>query len=323
LLSFSRKQVIEPASLDLNAVVTGMQAMLGRLIREDVKIVLVLQPRLGCVMADRGEVEQVVMNLAVNARDAMPQGGTLTIQTADVDLDEHYAKLHLAVKPGPYVVVTITDTGTGMTPEVKARLFEPFFTTKELGKGTGLGMATVFGIVTRNGGAVDVDSAIGIGTSFKVFFPTTDVTAALTAGSASPEAPAVRKRTVLLVEDEDGLRELTRRLLHRLGYTVVVAAGTEEAMRLFDATPSVDVLLTDVVMPGASGPQLVQQLATRRPGLKVIYMSGYTDESIVQHGVLNSGIAFLHKPFTSDTLGQKIRDVLDRDGSDRPVAVLT
>jgi len=310
LLAFSRKQIIEPTLLDLNVVVTGMQAMLGRLIGEDVKIVVALRPDLALVTADRGQVEQVVMNLAVNARDAMPEGGTLTIETANVELDEHYAKLHLAVKPGPYVGLTVTDTGTGMTPEVQARLFEPFFTTKEPGKGTGLGMATVYGIVMRSGGSVGVYSELGKGTAFKVYFPQADAESVVEA-----PLPLARSRagtqTVLLVEDEEGLRELSRRLLLRHGYTVLVAADAGEALRLFAEHPAIDVLLTDVVMPGASGPELTRKLMEQRPALRVIYMSGYTEEAIAQHGVIKPGVAFLNKPFTSDALGEKIREVLE------------
>jgi CheY-like chemotaxis protein len=244
----------------------------------------------------------------------MPKGGTLTIETANVELDEHYAKTHLDVKPGLYVRLTVTDTGTGMTPQVQARLFEPFFTTKEPGKGTGLGMATVFGIVTRSGGSVGVYSEVGKGTQFKVYFPRADAAEAAerVVDTLSPVArPRAGAQTVLVVEDEDGLRELARRLLQRLGYTVLIAADASEASRLFEENPTIDVLLTDVVMPGASGPELTSQLIEQRPALKVIYMSGYTEDAIVHHGVLKAGIAFLHKPFTSETLGRKIRDVLD------------
>jgi CheY-like chemotaxis protein len=311
LLAFSRKQIIEPTLLDLNVVVAGMQAMLGRLIGEDVKIVVALRPDLALVTADRGQVEQVVMNLAVNARDAMPKGGTLTIETANVELDEHYAKVHLAVKPGPYVGLTVTDTGTGMTPQVQARLFEPFFTTKEPGKGTGLGMATVYGIVMRSGGSVGVYSEVGKGTAFKVYFPRVEA-AEIAVDSPAPLArPHAGTQTVLIVEDEKGLRELAKRLLQRHGYTVLVAGDANEALRLFEENPSIDVLLTDVVMPGASGPELTRQLTEQRPALRVIYMSGYTEEAIVQHGVIKPGIAFLNKPFTSEALGQKIREVLE------------
>ena len=312
LLAFSRKQIIEPTLLDLNVVVAGMQAMLGRLIGEDVTVVVALRPDLALVTADRGQVEQVVMNLAVNARDAMPNGGTLTIETANVELDEHYAKVHLAVKPGSYVGLTVTDTGTGMTPEVQARLFEPFFTTKESGKGTGLGMATVYGIVMRSGGSVGVYSEVGKGTAFKVYFPQADPGALVEDTPAPLARPHAGTQTVLLVEDEKSLRELSRRLLQRHGYTVLVAADAAEALRLFREHPSIDVLLTDVVMPGASGPELTRQLMEERPGLRVLYMSGYTEEAIVQHGVIKPGIAFLNKPFTSEALGQKIREVLEQ-----------
>jgi two-component system cell cycle sensor histidine kinase/response regulator CckA len=313
LLAFSRKQIIEPTRLDLNVVVADMRAMIGRLIGEDVNILLSLWPALASVKADRGQVEQIVLNLAVNARDAMPRGGTLTIQTANVELDEHYAKTHLEVTPGPYVALTVADTGTGMTPQVQARLFEPFFTTKGVGKGTGLGLATVHGIVMRSGGSVTVYSEIGRGTSFRVYFPRADAAEIVV---DTPPPPVSRPRggaqTVLVVEDAGGVRELARRLLRRLGYTVLVAADADEALRLFEQNGSIDVLLTDVVMPGASGPELTRQLVERRPALKVIYMSGYTEEAIVHHGVLDPGIAFLHKPFTSETLGRKIREVLDR-----------
>jgi two-component system, cell cycle sensor histidine kinase and response regulator CckA len=219
--------------------------------------------------------------------------------------------MHRDVKPGPYVVLTVTDTGTGMTPEVQARLFEPFFTTKEPGKGTGLGMATVYGIVTRCGGTVGVYSEVGKGTSFKVYFPPADTTEMIVETPAQPVEAHPGTQTVLVVEDEDGLRELAKRLLQRQGYTVLLAADADEALRLFEQNPSIAVLLTDVVMPGASGPDLTKQLVEQRPELRVIFMSGYTEDAIVQHGVLKPGVAFLHKPFTSETLGRKIRDVLD------------
>jgi CheY-like chemotaxis protein len=242
----------------------------------------------------------------------MPGGGTLTIETANVELDDDYAKTHLSVRPGPHVALTVTDTGTGMTPQVQARLFEPFFTTKEPGKGTGLGLATVYGIVTRAGGSVNVYSEVGRGTSLKVYFPTADAAEIVVEAPPPVARPQARTETVLVVEDAEGLRELARRLLQRQGYTPLIAANAEEALRLFEQNASIDVLLTDVVMPGASGPELARQLVERRPLLKVIYMSGYTEDAIVHHGVLNPGIAFLHKPFTSETLGRKIREVLDR-----------
>jgi two-component system cell cycle sensor histidine kinase/response regulator CckA len=312
LLAFSRKQIIEPTLLDLNTILSDMRPMLGRLIREDVKIMLGLLPRLGCVKADRGQVEQVVLNLIVNAQDAMPSGGTLTIETANVDLDEHYAAMHTEVTPGPYVALTVTDSGIGMSSDVMQHLFEPFFTTKPEGKGTGLGLATVHGIAARNGGSVNAYSEVGRGSSFKVYFPQIGHAATIVDAPAPPPPHAsAGGETVLVVEDSGGLRVLTKRLLETQGYTVVTAGNAEEALRLFDENPSIDVLLTDVVMPGPSGPELTKQLIERRPGLKVIYMSGYTDEAIVQHGVLQPGIAFLHKPFSSGALGRKIRDVLD------------
>ena len=312
LLAFSRKQIIEPTLLDLNVVVTDMRAMLGRLIEENVKVVLSLGPGLAIVKADRGQVEQIVMNLALNSRDAMPTGGTLTIGTANVDLDEHYARTHLEVTPGPYVALMVTDTGTGMTPQVQARLFEPFFTTKEPGNGTGLGLATVHGIATRSGGSVQAYSEEGRGTTFKVYFPRAHGAEAIADAPPPAARPSAGGQTVLVVEDADGLRELARRLLERQGYTVRVAANADEAFRQFEQHPTTEVLLTDVVMPGTSGPELARQLVERHPALKVIYMSGYTEDNIVHHGVLNPGIAFLHKPFTSDTLGRKVREVLDR-----------
>ena len=312
LLAFSRKEIIERTVLDLNVVVADMQAMLGRLIGEDVKVVLSLRPTLAPVKADRGQIEQIILNLAVNARDAMPTGGTLTIETAHVELDENYPRTHLAVTPGPYVVLTVTDTGTGMTPVVQSHLFEPFFTTKETGKGTGLGLATVHGIVARTGGTLNVYSEVGKGTSFKVDFPWADPAEIAVGAPLPPARRHAGSETVLVVEDVESLRALARKPLERQGYTVLVAANADEALRLFEQHTSIDVLLTDVVMPGASGPELTRQLVEQQPALKVIYMSGYTEETIVHHGIVDPGIAFLHKPFTAEALGRKIREVLDR-----------
>jgi CheY-like chemotaxis protein len=289
-----------------------MQPMLGRLIGEDVEVVVSLGSEPTPVMADRGQIEQIVMNLAVNARDAMPKGGTLTIETAAIELDSNYAKMHFSVEPGMYVVLTVTDTGTGMTPQVQARAFEPFFTTKEPGKGTGLGLATVHGIAAGSGGNVNVYSEIGRGTSVSVYFPRADAGTIMVEALASDSGPGPGGQTVLVVEDEEGLRELARKLLERQGYTVLVAANADEAFELFEQNPSIDLLLTDVVMPGTSGPELSPQFLERRPALKVVYMSGYTEESIVQHAALNPRIAFLHKPFTAETLGRKIREMFDR-----------
>jgi two-component system cell cycle sensor histidine kinase/response regulator CckA len=312
LLAFSRKQIIEPSVLDLNAVVEGLRPMLGRLIGEDVSISVAPGADLGPILADRAQIEQIVLNLAVNARDAMPDGGALTIETANVELDENYARTNLAVTPGPYVALYVTDSGTGMSPEVQARLFEPFFTTKGPGKGTGLGLATVHGIVQRTGGAINVYSEVGKGTSFKVYFPRADGKASLDAPPAATPLGPGRPVTVMVVEDAEALRQLTKRLLERQGYAVLVAANAEEAVQLFDREPEVDLLLTDVVMPGASGPELTRKLVERRPELRVVFMSGYTEEAIVHHGVLDAGISFLQKPFTSDALARKILEALNR-----------
>jgi CheY-like chemotaxis protein len=256
-------------------------------------------------------MEQIVLNLAVNARDAMPKGGTLTIETGRVEI-KHRDATSLSMKPGPYVTLTVRDTGTGMTPEVRARLFEPFFTTKDVGKGTGLGLASVHGIVASSGGSVTVASEPGRGASLTVYFPRND------SGETAVEAPPPVARphspkTILVVEDEGGLRELARRLLQRQGYTVLLAANADEAFRIVEGNGSIDVLLTDVVMPGESGPELVSRLMEQRPALKVIYMSGYNEEAITHHGVLVHGIAFLHKPFTAETLELKIGEVLARE----------
>jgi len=311
LLAFSRKEIIAPTALDINTVVTGMRTLLDRLIREDVTVVAGLRPGLGLVTCDRGQLEQIVINLAVNARDAMPAGGTLRIETANVDLDEHYARTHPAVTPGPHVCLTVSDTGTGMTAETRARIFEPFFTTKTRGRGTGLGLASVQGTLARSGGSIEVYSEAGKGSAFKVYFPRAAANAIAAPPAAAIVAPLAGHETVLIVEDADGLRHLIRLLLTRQGYTVLAAANAGEARVLFDQHPAIAVILTDVVMPGASGPELTRELVAARPALKVIYMSGYTEDTIVQHGVLRPGIAFLAKPFTADTLGRKIRSVLD------------
>jgi two-component system, cell cycle sensor histidine kinase and response regulator CckA len=312
LLAFSRKQIVEPTLLDLNVIVADIRGMLERLIGEDIEVAVSLRPQLALVEADRSQVDQVIMNLAVNARDAMPKGGRLTIETDNVELDGHTAMMHGAVKPGSYVTLTVTDTGMGMSPQVRARLFEPFFTTKETGKGTGLGLATVYGIVTRNGGTIQIDSEVGRGTSCRVYWPRAEAAEPVPAGALPPGPPATGTHTVLVVEDEAALRTLAKRLLERQGYVVLVAASADEALRLVDQHASIDVLLTDVVMPGASGPELTRALVDRRPGLKVIFMSGYTEDAMVNHGVLKPEVAFIQKPFTSDALGRKVREALSR-----------
>jgi CheY-like chemotaxis protein len=312
LLAFSRKEITAPTVLDLNIVLEDMRPMLARLIKEDVKIVFVAAPALALIEADRGQIEQIVLNLAVNAQDAMPNGGRLTIETANVALDENYASTRFDFTPGAYVALTVGDSGVGMPPEVMERLFEPFFTTKAVGRGTGLGLASVHGIVAGIGGVVNVYSEVGHGTSFTVYLPQVNSAAIAAAPPAAPApASATGTETVLLVEDEQALRDLTKLLLERQGYKVLAAENAAEALRLFEWNPQIAALLTDVVMPGRSGPELARQLTERRPGFKVIFMSGYTDEAIVQHGVLKPGVAFLHKPFTAAVLGCKIRATLD------------
>jgi PAS domain S-box-containing protein len=300
LLAFSRKQVIEPTLQDLNVIVAEMRPMLGRLIREDVQVVFHLQLDVSAITVDRGQMEQVIVNLAVNARDAMPKGGTLTIETANIELEERDCQISRAI-PGPHVMLKVSDTGTGMTPHVQARLFEPFFTTKGPGRGTGIGLATVQGIVMRSGATMAVDSEVGRGTSFTVYFPRAQAAGRTFAARPPMARTKAGAETVLVVDDEGALRELTRRLLNVRGYNVLTAANAEEALALCEHAPPIDVLLTDVVMPGASGPELKGQLVQRRPDLKVIYMSGYTDDALVRHGILNPGIAFLNKPFSAQT----------------------
>ncbi|HET9742880.1 MAG TPA: PAS domain S-box protein [Terriglobales bacterium] len=311
LLAFSRQQVLAPKVLDLNSVVVNMDKLLHRLLGEDIALCTVLGEGLGRVKVDPGQVEQVVMNLAVNARDAMPQGGKLTVETANVDLDESYAREHVSVKAGSYVMIAVTDTGTGMSEKVKARIFEPFFTTKEVGKGTGLGLSTVYGIVKQSGGYVWVYSELGIGSTFKVYLPRVD--AALEASARQTRAPARHgTETILLVEDEDGVRALMRQVLHRHGYNVLEARNGGEALLLCEKTEGkIDLLLTDVVLEQMSGRELAERLAKIRPDMKVLYASGYADDAIVHHGVLTQGVAFLQKPFTTESLARKVRYVLD------------
>jgi two-component system, cell cycle sensor histidine kinase and response regulator CckA len=312
LLAFSRKQVLQPKLLDLNAVVGEMEKMLRRLIGEDVNLVTRFDEGLGTVKADPGQIEQVLMNLAINARDAMPRGGRLTIETHNVDLDRKYVRQHPDVPPGRYAMLAVSDTGEGMSTEVRARAFEPFFTTKEAGKGTGLGLATVHGIVKQSDGHIFVYSEPGRGTSFKIYFPRTDEPE--TKAAAAPvDQPLPRgTETVLLVEDEATLRQLIRECLESSGYTVLEAGHGPEAMALAERHPgTIDLLMTDVVMPGISGRELAEQVMAARPGIRIVYMSGYTDDAVVLHGVLSEDMAFLQKPFTEEALARKVREVLD------------
>ena len=312
LLAFSRKQVLQPKVLDLNAVVAGMDNMLRRLIGEDIDLVAVLKPGLWNVRADPGQLEQVVMNLAVNARDAMPRGGKLTIETANVELDDAYVRRHTVVSPGPYVMLAISDNGAGMNEETRNRLFEPFFTTKEKGKGTGLGLSTVYGIVKQSGGYIWAYSEIGMGTAFKVYIPRFGGASAETGKEgASASAPQGRE-TVLVVEDEAAVRALIRDILEGSGYSVLTASDGEDAQKVGRGHGApIHLIVTDVVMPKMGGREAAQSLAPHLPGVKVLYMSGYTNETIVRQGVLDPGIPFIEKPFTPDALLRKVRRVLD------------
>ncbi len=310
LLAFSRRQVMQPRVLDINALLKESEKMLRRLIGEDIQLAVHLSPEAGNIKADPGHIEQIVFNLAVNARDAMPGGGRLTIETAPAHLDEEYARTHAGVVPGDYVMVAISDTGYGMDAETKSHMFEPFFTPKAQGKGTGLGLATVYGIVKQSGGDIWVYSEPGQGTTFKVYFPKVSAQAEQPAVSGSP---AVRgTETVLVVEDEEGVRELIAALLRRLGYTVLTAADGEEALRISaQHREPIQLLLTDVVLPKTSGRQVAGQLKTARPDMAVLYLSGYTENAVVHHGVLDPDVAFLAKPFSHEALALKIRQVLD------------
>jgi len=314
LLAVSRRQVLKPQVLDLNAVVSGLSPMLRRVIGEDLELAVALDPDLGRVVADPSQIEQVILNLVVNARDAMPGVGRLTIETGNADLDETYARQHAGARPGPHVMLAVSDSGAGMDEATRARIFEPFFTTKEWG--TGLGLATVHGVVTQSGGNIWVYSEPGRGTTFKIYLPRVEE-------AASP-APAVEStverprgsETVLLVEDDDDVRGLAREALEEVGYTVLDARASQEALTLAARTAgSISLLITDVVMPRMGGRALAAGLARVRPGIRVLYVSGYAPDAIVSHEILDRGVAFLPKPFTPLALAQKVREVLDAPGA--------
>ena len=311
LLAFSRRQVIQPKVLDLNVLVANMDRMLRRVIGEHIELETVLTPGLGSVKADAGQLEQVIMNLAVNARDAMPEGGRLFIRTGNVSVP-HSSRLHADVRPGSYVRLTVADTGKGMDAEIMIHLFEPFYTSKATGKGTGLGLSTVYGIVKQSGGEIVVESEPGSGATFHIYLPRFAAAQDTAQPARTTRAVRAGTETILLVEDEPGVRQLVREMLFRLGYTIFEAGGGAEALRIFEQHKSgIDLLLTDVIMPQMSGRDLAARLRAVQPALKVLYMSGYTDDMLAHHGVLEPDVYLLAKPFAPDELGAKLREVLD------------
>jgi len=317
LLSFSRRQVVQPKVIHLNEVIVDMGKMLKRLIGEDIDLVCMLDPGLVRVMADPGLIGQVIMNIAINARDAMPHGRKLTIETANVYLDEDFARRHFEAEPGHYALLAFSDTSCGMDQATLSHAFEPFFTTKTKGKGTGLGLSVVFGIIKQSGGHIWLYSEPGKGTTFKIYLPTFEQDSGpLDRGVESQEPPAGGGETVLLVEDDDLVRDLAGISLRNYGYTVLEATDGFEALKICSSHQSpVHILVTDVVMPGMNGRELAEGIKSLCPAIRVLYISGYTDNAIVPHGVLDAGTAFLQKPLTPATLARKVREVLDAPGS--------
>jgi two-component system cell cycle sensor histidine kinase/response regulator CckA len=313
LLAFSRRQILDLKVLDLNTLLRDLDKMLRRIIGEDIELVTLLAEDLGRVKIDSGQIEQVIFNLAVNARDAMPSGGKLIIETANVELDEEYASAHIGVVPGRYVRLSVSDTGVGIPQEMKEKIFEPFFTTKEKGKGTGLGLSTVYGIVKQIGGNIWVYSEPGHGTTFKIYLPWVEEELDTLHGRDETDSLPMGSETVLLVEDEASVRDLAHRILSQQGYKVLEAANGEEALRVFQEHmgEKIHLLLTDVVMPLMGGKELAERLKILSPDIKVLYTSGYTDDAIVHQGVLNPGTHFLQKPSSPKTLSHKVREVLD------------
>ena len=313
LLAFSRKQVLQPKPLDLNSIVEGLDKLLNRLMGKDIVMITHCCENIGTVKADPSQIEQVIMNLVVNARDAMPNGGRLTIETANVELDSTYARDHASVKPGPYVMLAVSDTGTGMDQETQAHIFEPFYTTKGGSRGTGLGLSTVYGIVKQSGGYIWVYSEPGKGTTFKVYLPKVEETQAIPATPSEDDVAYTGTETILLVEDEPAVRELARSILTGQGYSVIAVDSAAEAEQIASKrSREIHLLLTDVVMPGVSGRELARRITARNPKTRVMFMSGYTDSVVASGGVLEAGVAFLQKPFTPRALAQKVREVLDR-----------
>jgi two-component system cell cycle sensor histidine kinase/response regulator CckA len=313
LLAFSRRQVLNPVAVDVNEIVRGMKPMLGRIIGDDVHVKVQLAERVAPVIADRAQIERVVLNLAANARDAMPRGGRLTIETADVDLDEGFVAAHGEITPGPHVLLAISDSGIGMTDEVRKRLFEPFFTTKAAGAGTGLGLATVFGVVRQSGGAIYVYSEEGRGTTFKIYLPASSEPMS---EPVQEDQPTSRRgtETVVVVEDDPSVRELVKLMLEGFGYEILAAPDGDSAARLCHEHPGgVDLLLTDVVMPDIGGRVLAERLIALFPDLRVLFMSGYSDEAVFRHGIIRPDTAFIEKPFSQAGLARKVREVLDAE----------
>ncbi len=319
LLAFSRKQVLQPRIIDLNETVGGMEKMLRRLIGEDVELCTLFEPDLGRVKADPGQFEQVILNLGVNARDAMPRGGKLTIQTANVTLDQKTRFRNRDLGVGEYVMVAITDTGVGMTEEVKAHLFEPFFTTKGVGRGTGLGLATCYGIICQSDGDIRVYSELNCGTTFKIYLPRVDLPATTTTVTSDPETLPEGAESVLIVEDEASVRRLAASVLRGVGYQVQEARDAAEALSLIEAKQPFDLVVTDVIMPKMSGKELYDKIKVIAPRIQVLFMSGYTDDSLAHHGVLGPELSFLEKPFSPAGLARKVREVIDSSkGRSRP-----
>jgi two-component system cell cycle sensor histidine kinase/response regulator CckA len=320
LLAFSRKQILQPKVLDLNTVVSDLDKMLRRLIGEDIELLTITDPNLGKVKADPGQIEQVLMNLAINARDAMPEGGKLTVETSNAVLSKDNARLH-GIPPGSYIMLAVSDTGCGMDAATRKRIFEPFFTTKKAGKGTGLGLATLFGIVNQSGGNVWVYSELGHGTTFKIYLPRAEAFVAsgeFLRTKATPQGT----ETVLLVEDEEQVRAILKQILENQGYNVLSASHGEEALAISQEPGDIQLLITDVVMPQMSGRELAERVVAGRPSLRVLFMSGYTDDAIVRHGLLNDKLNFLQKPFDSATVARKVREVLDSESKDETADLL-
>jgi signal transduction histidine kinase/CheY-like chemotaxis protein len=312
LLAFSRQQVLEPRVLNLNDILLNVDKMLKRVLGEDIELRTVFDSDLALVKADPGQIEQVILNLVLNARDAMPKGGKLTLETSNYELDELYAHHHVEVTPGPHVMLAVSDTGSGMDKATQARIFEPFFTTKEQGKGTGLGLATVFGIVKQSGGSIWLYSEPGAGTTFKVYLPRCESGAIARRSTMPPPTLTGGEETILLVEDEDQVRQVVKGILRRAGYKVLEAKGPAEAAEFCEKQEgAIHLLLTDVVMPKMSGRLLAERITTLKPGIKVLFMSGYTNDAILHHGVLAAGVAFLQKPLTPESITRKVRAVLD------------